>query len=67
MYHDITHLFTFIPRLSLIGLEVSFPYVHCVPLVYLLPLMTSLQDLFKTVKPEVILDFLKAAVLYRLS
>ena len=26
----------------------------------------SLQDLFKTVKPEVILDFLKAAVLYRL-
>ena len=26
----------------------------------------SLQDLFKTVNPEVILDFLKAAVLYRL-
>ena len=26
----------------------------------------SLQDLFKTVKPEVILEFLKAAVLYRL-
>ena len=26
-----------------------------------------LQDLFKTVKPEVILDFLKAAALYRLS
>ena len=25
----------------------------------------SLQDLFKTVKPEVILDFLKAAALYR--
>ena len=26
----------------------------------------TLQDLFKTVKPEVILDFLKAAALYRL-
>ena len=26
----------------------------------------SLQDLFKTVKPEVILEFLKAAALYRL-
>ena len=26
----------------------------------------SLQDLFKTVRPEVILDFLKAAALYRL-
>ena len=26
----------------------------------------SLQDLFKTVKPEVILQFLKAAALYRL-
>ena len=26
----------------------------------------SLQDLCKTVKPEVILDFLKAAALYRL-
>ena len=26
----------------------------------------NLQDLFKTVKPEVILDFLKAAALYRL-
>ena len=25
----------------------------------------SLQDLFKTVKPEVILDFLKAAALYK--
>ena len=30
---------------------------------YLVP---SLQDLFKTVKPEVILEFLKAAALYRL-
>ena len=27
----------------------------------------SLQDLFKTVKPEVILEFLKAAALYRQS
>ena len=26
----------------------------------------SLQDLFKTLKPEVILEFLKAAALYRL-
>ena len=26
----------------------------------------SLQDLFKTVKPEVILDFLQGAALYRL-
>ena len=25
----------------------------------------SLQDLFKTVKPEVVLEFLKAAALYR--
>ena len=36
--------------------------------VYCTVLLTfsSLQDLFKTVKPEVILDLLKAAALYRL-
>ena len=33
------------------------------PFFYRVP---SLQDLFKTVKPEVILEFLKAAALYRL-
>ena len=41
----------------LCSLEENFNIFYQVPF---------LQDFFKTVKPEVILDFLKAAALYRL-